>query len=190
MDFILQGAGLFIYPLGLCSFVALFVIIERLFALRESRVIPRRAAEALLSGDLGGLEGDLNTSVGRIIYFCRNSNPDAEAVKAFASLEMTRLERGMFLLDAAVSAAPLLGLLGTVAGLVSVFSGDSIPTQEAITKGVGLALSTTILGLSIAIPSILGSSFLYRKIDTLCARINICVERLIDVHSSGSGARG
>ena len=153
MKFLLEGAGLFIYPLALCS-----------------------------------LAGASNTTVGRIVAFCRSANPDAEAIKAFAQLEMTRLERGMFLLDVIVGVAPLLGLLGTVAGLVSVFSVDGAPTQEIITRGVGLALSTTIIGLAIAIPAMLGSSYLYRKIDTLGARINICVERLIDIRNSGGGA--
>ena len=95
---------------------------------------------------------------------------------------MTRLERGMFALDIVISAAPLLGLLGTVAGLVTVFaSGEASPTPEAISRGVALALSTTILGLCIAIPAIVGNSYLNRKIDKLCAQINICVERLIDI---------
>lgn len=184
MDFIIEGAGWFIYPLGLCSFVALFVIIERLIALRTSRIIPRNISNALVSGDIKNYDGDEKTSVGRIVYFCRNSDPDCEAIKAYAQLEMSRLEKGMFLLDVAISAAPLLGLMGTIAGLVSVFSVADIPSQETISRGVGLALSTTLLGLSIAIPSILGSSYLYRRIDMLCARINICVERLIDIRNS------
>ena len=88
----------------------------------------------------------------------------------------------MFILDIVISAAPLLGLLGTVAGLVGVFaSGDGIPTPESISKGVGLALSTTIIGLSIAIPAIIGSAYLNRKIDKLAARLNVCIERLLNI---------
>ena len=176
MDFILQGAGVFIYPLGLCSVLALYVIIERLISLRGGKIVPDGLAAALLAG--GNPAADNKSSLGRIINFFYEKSPNAEELKAFARLEMTRLERGMFLLDAAISAAPLLGLLGTVAGLVSVFSSEASLTQEAITRGVGLALSTTILGLSIAIPSILGNLFLSRKIDTLCAKLDICVEHL------------
>ena len=109
------------------------------------------------------------------------------ARKAFAQLEMTRLERGMFMLDIIISAAPLLGLLGTVAGLVTVFAtDDSIPSPETISKGVGLALSTTIMGLSIAIPAIVGNSYLNRRIDKLCARLNVCVESLIDIQAKSA----
>lgn len=182
MKFILEGAGIFIYPLLLCSFVGIYIIFERLVALRESKIVPKQIASALLSGKISDHEGDLSTTVGRILFFNRNSNPDPEALKAFAQLEMTRLERGMFALDIVISAAPLLGLLGTVAGLVTVFaSGEASPTPEAISRGVALALSTTILGLCIAIPAIVGNSYLNRKIDKLCAQINICVERLIDI---------
>lgn len=180
MDFVLEGAGVFIYPLGLCSFIAVFIVLERLLALRGSRVLPRLLEESVIAGNVPESSGDLlKSSLGRIIYFCRNANPDAEAIKAFAQLEMTRLERGMFLLDSVIAAAPLLGLLGTVAGLVSVFSVGDMPSQDSIARGVGLALSTTILGLAIAIPSILASSYLYRKIDTLNAALNVCAERLV-----------
>lgn len=182
MNFILDGAGVFIYPLGLCSFMALFIIFERMISLRDSKVIPREVADSLIAGKIPELKNDLGSSIGRILYFYRNSSPDAEALKAFAQLEMTRLERGMFWLDFVISGAPLLGLLGTVAGLVTVFAAEgSVPSPDTISRGVALALSTTMLGLCIAIPSIAGSSYLNRKIDKLCARINICVERLIDI---------
>ncbi len=181
MDFILQGAGIFIYPLGLCSIAAVFIIIERLISLRTSKVIPRRIEKSLYAGVLPEVKG--KSSAGRIVAFYKHSSDDAEALKAFAQLEITKLERGMFILDIVISAAPLLGLLGTVAGLVSVFAtgNDAIPSPEAISKGVGLALSTTIIGLSIAIPAIIGSSYLNRRIDKLAARVNVCVERLLSI---------
>ena len=179
MNFILEGAGVFIYPLGLCSLVAAFIVFERVFALRASKVVPRPLEEAVIMGKIPEISDGLEeSSLGRMVYFCRTASPDSDAVKAFAQFEITRLERGMFLLDGLVSAAPLLGLLGTVSGLVSVFSGADMPTQESISRGVGLALSTTILGLAIAIPGILASSFLYRRIDTLGAALNVCAERL------------
>ncbi len=180
MDFILEGSGVFIYPLGLCSLAAVFMIIERLICLRTSKVIPDRIEKSLYAGILPEVNG--KSSAGRIVAFYKYSKADAEALKAFAQLEITRLDRGMFILDIVISAAPLLGLLGTVAGLVSVFaSTEGIPSPESISKGVGLALSTTILGLSIAIPAIVASSFLNRRIDKLAARINVCVERLLTI---------
>lgn len=182
MDFILEGAGVFIYPLGACSVLALFIIIERLVALRTRNVVPTKLAAPLIEGKIPETDADklAKSSVGRILLFYKVANPDAETLKAFAQLEMTKLERGMYLLDVVISAAPLLGLLGTVAGLVAVFvSGNGTPSPETISRGVSLALSTTMLGLSIAIPAIVGNSYINRRIDKLCAKINICVERLI-----------
>ncbi len=180
MEFILQGAGIFIYPLGLCSVAAVFIIIERLLSLRSGKVVPRKIEKLLFEGKLPEVED--KSSAGRIVSFYKLANIDDKALKAFAQLEITKLDRGMFILDIVISAAPLLGLLGTVAGLVSVFStSDGIPSPEVISKGVGLALSTTILGLTIAIPAIVGSSFLNRRIDKLAARLNVCVERLLSI---------
>ncbi len=180
MKFLLEGAGVFIYPLGLCSLAAVFMIVERLISLRGSKIIPERIEKDLFEGRIPQTGG--NSSAGRIVDFYKLAHVDADALKAFAQLEITKLDRGMFVLDIVISAAPLLGLLGTVAGLVSVFATESgIPTAEAMSKGVGLALSTTIIGLSIAIPAIIGSSFLNRRIDKLAARINVCVERLLNI---------
>ena len=76
----------------------------------------------------------------------------------------------------------VLAAFAVFASITTVFaSGEASPTPEAISRGVALALSTTILGLCIAIPAIVGNSYLNRKIDKLCAQINICVERLIDI---------
>ena len=181
MKFIIEGAGVFIYPLGLCSLLALYIIIERIISLRDSKVLPKDITEAVISGNISDVSLDLKTSIGRIIYFYKNSNPDAEALKAFVRLELSRLERGMFWLDIVISAAPLLGLLGPVVGLVAVFATETgIPSPEAISKGVGLALSTTMIGLAIAIPAIVGNSFLTRKIDKYYAKLNVCIERLLD----------
>lgn len=183
MKFILEGAGVFIYPLAICSFLALFIIIERMISLREGKVIPREVANALIGGKFEDLKLDLSTTAGRIVYFFKTASPDPESLKAFVQLELTRLERGMFWLDIVISAAPLLGLLGTVAGLVTVFAtpAEGLPTPEAISRGVGLALSTTVIGLSIAIPAVVGNSYLNRKIEKFAARLNIGVERLIDI---------
>ena len=180
---IIQGAGIFIYPLGICSFFAVFVIVERMIALSSNRVIPQRMVESIIRGEIAFID---DGSVGsRILKFHRNNQPDAEGLKAYAQLEITRMERGLFILDIVVSAAPLIGLLGTVTGLITVFANVSpetgMPDPGAFIEGIALALTTTMLGLSIAIPALVGNSYLTRRIDTLAARLNVGVERLIDI---------
>ncbi|MGJ3244207.1 MAG: MotA/TolQ/ExbB proton channel family protein [Opitutales bacterium] len=183
---LLQGSGIFVYPLAICSFVAVFIIVERLLALRPARIIPDSLVEHFIEGDLPAIEEeDLNSVGGRIVSFYRRNNPDPEGLKAFARLEVTRMERGIFLLEVVVGAAPLIGLLGTVTGLVQVFSNFNVdtgmPNPGDFVQGIALALSTTILGLAVAIPALVGNAYLLRRVDTLAARLNVGVERLIDL---------
>jgi biopolymer transport protein ExbB len=192
MKTLIEGAGIFIYPLGICSFMAVFIVIERLLALRTARVMPKSLTEAFVSGDIMRLKGDLKSSAGRIVYFFKQTSPDPEALKAFARLEIARLERGMFILEIVISGAPLLGLLGTIAGLAKVFSAEGTAAASAaasaatagpadIASGISLALTTTMLGLCIAIPTLVGNSYLNRRVDLLSARLDMGVERLIDL---------
>ncbi len=182
---LLSGAGLFIYPLGLCSLLAIFIIIERMLALRAGRVMPRALTKQFLTGDVLEQEGDVHSVVGRILFFYQLNKPDPEALKAFAALEKVRLERGLFILEIVIGAAPLIGLLGTVAGLITVFSGispeTSLPDPGIFVQGIALALTTTMLGLSIAIPALVGFSYLNRRVDMHAAQIDVGVERLIDL---------
>lgn len=187
MDTVFAGAGWFLLPLGLCSFLAVYIIVERLLALRPQRVLPKEAVAGFLSGRFGALGGAAaqRSVAGRIVAFHRSHQPDPDALKAFAMLEITRMERGVFVLDIVVAGAPLIGLLGTVMGLVHVFGGidtvGGLPDSQVFTQGIALALSTTMLGLLIAIPSLVASGYLYRRIDLLSAQLNVGVERLIDL---------
>lgn len=183
---IIKGAGFFLIPLGLCSILMVFILVERLVALRTSRILPKDIVDSFVKGDVLEQEGDHESVAGRILFFYQLNRPDPEALKAFASLETARMERGMFILDIIVGAAPLLGLLGTVAGLIDVFSvvdPDSGQLNDAtlFMQGIGLALGTTMIGLSIAIPALVGASYLNRRVDMLTAQIFVGVERMVDL---------
>lgn len=176
------NTGIFLYPLAACSFIAVFITAERLLALRNSQIIPRAAVDAFISGQVEQIQPDQRSVVGRIVGFYRERHPEPEALKAFARLEVSRMERGLFLLEVVIGAAPLLGLLGTVTGLTQVFGGFSaetgLPEPEAFVTGIALALNTTILGLAIAIPSLAAHSYLLRRVESLAARISVGVECL------------
>ena len=183
MTNIIEGSGIFFWPLLICSFSAIFIIIERLIALRQSRIIPRGIYESFIKGEI---PQNSNRSVSeRIFNFYQDNTPDIEQLKAYARLEISRMERGLFLLDIVVTAAPLIGLLGTVTGLIQVFANVSpdtgMPDPDIFVRGIALALTTTMLGLSIAIPALVGNSYLNRRIDFLEAQINVGVERLTDL---------
>lgn len=189
MNKIVEGAGPLLWPLLFCSFVAVFIIVERLLALRGPRVMPEALMEAIVDGRPSGAAETHRDSVGgRIVHFAVTQNPDPEALKAYAGMELTRLQRGMYLLDTVVGVAPLLGLLGTVYGLFILFPDDGTkPDTATLLRGVGLGLTSTMLGLTIAIPALVGSNYLGRRIELLSARVNLAVERLIALRDKPAG---
>jgi len=188
---IVKEAGLLIYPLGICSLVAVFIIVERLFALRTTAVIPEDLAESVIEGRASA--GDKRSALGRILNFASRHVGDVEATKAYARLEVIKMERGVSYLDTIYAAAPLIGLIGTVTGLLGAFSvvdpQTKMPDPVQFTESVGYALSATILGLCIALPALIGSGHLQRVISKHAAQLDVLLERVLakqgaDVQSS------
>jgi biopolymer transport protein ExbB len=88
----------------------------------------------------------------------------------------------MFLLEVVIAGAPLVGLLGTVTGLVQVFSAmpESGSGQGVFSEGIAMALLTTIIGLAIAIPTLFVYSYLMRIIEKRAASLEWLTTRLLD----------
>ena len=184
---VFKGAGLLIYPLGLCSAAAVFIIFERAFALRQAAVMPHDLVDAVVAGK--PLVGGKHTVLARIVDFAAEHKNDDDAVKAFARLEINRMERGIPYLDIIYAAAPLIGLTGTVTGLLQVFSqiapDTGLPDPVNFTKGVALALSATVIGLTIAIPSLVGSGYLQRKVENYAVQMDSLLERINSRRTNG-----
>ena len=176
--------GFFIYPLGICLLVSIFVTCERLYSLRGGLTFPRKVAKALQSGEFPNPKWKKRSAAERIVWVATKEDPSIESLRSYARLEINSMERGIFLLELVVSAAPLLGLLGTVTGLVQVFSqipeGGGVGNTAIFSEGIGLALLTTIAGLAIAIPTLISHSYLLRLIDKRAASIDWLTERLVD----------
>lgn len=178
MQTLLEGAGIFIWPLGFCSLLAVYLIIERTLAFRVARVAPDTVVQAVLKGRVHEVGVEAGESVaGRLVLRWKDGHR-GEVLKAWARQELVRLQRGMHLLDSIVAAAPLLGLLGTVTGLASLFPQHGLPDSATLTRGVGLALSTTMIGLCIAIPALVASNWLSRRLEMVSSRIDVLVEAL------------
>lgn len=183
----LKGAGLFIYPLGLCSLLGLTVILERLYALRSSRIFPEALSRRLLENPTLPAEGE--SSLERLVRLVRADNPDREGLKTYLRLEVDGLQRGLFVLDVVVSVAPLLGLMGTVAGLVQVFgqTGESgLPDPAVFSQGIALVLSTTLIGLAIAIPCLVAVSWFNRRVERFGNTLDAWLESWHEVKSRKS----
>jgi biopolymer transport protein ExbB len=195
-DFVLKG-GVFMWILLACSFVAITVILLRLLALRKGAVIPRlieksivgyRAGESL--EPLRRLVKDDDSSMGQILdAVVRSANATKaetlEIVQTRARREVVGLEAGLFVLEIIVGISPLLGLLGAVTGLVKVFANigsgvTSTSDLKAIASGISEALSTTIVGLAIAILAIIAWSTFTRRVETLAIQMESLVTELID----------
>lgn len=179
MQEIISGAGLFIYPLALCSLVGVFVILERTFALRRSRILPATDLQKVEAGRIP--EGEQSV-LSRLAEFVTAHPQDNEGLHTRARLEINRMERGFVYLEIIVSAAPLLGLLGTVTGLIQVFSNISpdtgLPDPAAFVQGVALALTTTVLGLGIAIPCLVANSYFQRRVETFAVQLGAVIEQV------------
>jgi len=94
----------------------------------------------------------------------------------------------MTALDVVITVAPLLGLLGTASGLVQVFGGlGDNANHTAIALGIGEALNTTIVGLAISVPAVVAQGWFQRRIDTMAARLEVLLTRL--VHALESAPR-
>jgi biopolymer transport protein ExbB len=187
---IINGAGLLIYPLGICSVAMVFIICERTYALRTNVVMPQDLVDAIVQNK--PYSGGKHSVLARILDFAEEHQHDEDAVKAFARLEINRMERGIPYLDVIYATGPLLGLTGTVTGLLRVFSQISpdtgLPDPVAFTKGVALALSATVIGLTIAIPALVGGGYLQRKVENYAVRIDSLLERINSRHKTSRAA--
>lgn len=180
MPDILKDAGIFVYPLLACSLVGMFVIFERLFSLRRSAILPDELANEAAEGRRG--DGEYGSAFGRILKHWRKHEADMGAVKAYARIEVNRMERGLVFLEIVIGAAPLLGLLGTVTGLVTVFGNVSVdtglPDPALFSKGIAMAMTTTVLGLTVAIPCLIANSYFQRRVETFAVHIESLLEQL------------
>lgn len=171
----------------ICSFVAGVVIVIRALALRQQAVIPEvlaREIDNLQPGDspdhLRSLSRDDPSSLARIVATCIehlkwSKTENAEAMQTKARHEVVRLERGLVILEVIVGIAPLLGLLGTVSGLVRVFANLGAEAGMADPRGVAMgiseALNTTIAGLAIAVPVLIAFSYFSKKIEVMAVEM-------------------
>ena len=168
--------------LVLTSIVSVTFIIERGLALRRGKVVPFGVADALKrwrsSEDLTALEvtcQQRNSTLGRLAltaieHLSLPKLENQEAVQAQARQEVVHLERGLVVLEVVVGISPLLGLVGTLHGLITLF-GDlgrsGLADNSVLAKGIAIALNTTLMGLLIAIPSLVFWSYFTKKVETL-----------------------
>lgn len=192
---IIQAAGWPIWPLILCSIFALAIILERIFALRTSKVLPQNALAKAIDSTRQGFPSDATLqelaqmgAVGPIFAAGLQTlalNPSASHQDVRESMEMEGrmavqgLERYLNALATLASAAPLLGLLGTVIGMIELFGLQSPGQQQPVelAHGISVALYNTALGLLVAIPCLLAWRFFKAKVDRMVLQMEWASER-------------
>jgi biopolymer transport protein ExbB len=174
---IFHKGGPVMWPLLCTSLVALTVVFERLlFTLRERRKRQPEAVESIINsvekGDTSGamqvVEGSEDFVVRVLAYALQHREESfANALLRAASRELKRFNRGLAVLDTIITLAPLLGLLGTVTGMIRAFGliGGELDTPTAITGGVAEALIATAFGLAIAITALIPFNYLNARLE-------------------------
>jgi biopolymer transport protein ExbB len=194
---IIQAAGWPIWPLLLCSVVALALIIERLVSLRSARVAPPSLIEEVLgvtqlqmpSADIIAKLAE-NSLLGQVLAAglrSAQSDPRGGEAKLRLTFELAgraaihQMERYLNTLGTIAAAAPLLGLLGTVVGMIEIFGSQgpsgSNPTQLA--HGISIALYNTAFGLIVAIPALMFYRYFRGRVDAYVLDMEQASERLL-----------
>lgn len=185
IEFFRKG-GFIIYPLLICSVAALAIVIEKWIILRRKKVIIPEIVNILDnikgSADIGLALSICEKHKGPFANVIRmgleNRNLPKEEIKETLNdqgrQEVRYLERGLMILETIAGIAPLLGLLGTVIGILKVFdviSSMGVGQATAMAGGISEALITTIVGLSIGIPALVGYNYFINKAEGLILEI-------------------
>ena len=195
---IIQAAGWPIWPLILCSIAALAIIIERFMSLRAARIVPPTLLDEVITLTRSGLPApdvldklrDSSVLGAVLAEGIRAAATDARgdetqlrnAFESAGRVAAHRLERYLNLLGTIASAAPLLGLLGTVVGMIEIFGSQSPGSgsnPEQLAHGISVALYNTAFGLIIAIPALMFYRYFRGVVDAHVVALEQACERMV-----------
>jgi biopolymer transport protein ExbB len=195
----IQAAGWTIWPLIACSVLALAIVLERFFVLRIPKIAPPKLLDEVLSVIRSGVptpdvvtQLELNSALGEVLASglrALNSDPRCSEDDLRSTMEGTgrvvahRMELHLSALATIASAAPLMGLFGTVVGMIEIFGSQSPgavtggnPAQLA--HGISVALYNTAFGLMVAIPSLIFWRYFRGQVDAYLLTLELAAERL------------
>ncbi len=202
---IIQAAGWPIYPLLLASIIAVALIIERSLSLRAIKIVPPALLEQVVTVyQRQGVTPDVldklakDSPLGQVLSAgLRNVQSPREvmkeAIEEAGGSAAHDLERFLTTLGTIASAAPLLGLFGTVIGMIEIF-GSQGPTgtnPQQLAQGISIALYNTAFGIGIAVPSIIFYRHFRAKVDGFVVDMERSAAKLVDiVHGERSDYQG
>jgi biopolymer transport protein ExbB len=198
---VFRDGGILMLPIAICSVVLLVFVFERFISLRRGRIIPRPFVKRFLQQTR---DGQLDASAA--LELCeRNRSPIAEVFAAAVrkwgrpAVEVEqaimdagervahRLRKYFRVINGVSTISPLLGLLGTVLGMIRAFNaiatGDAMGRPEMLATGISQALLTTAAGMSVAIPALIAYLYFAGRVDQLIMDIDTQGQRLVEIIS-------
>ncbi len=201
---IMQG-GVLMIPIGLCSIVALAIIIERFYSLRRASIDTREFMDTMRQvlrqnriQDAVEICDEVDAPIARImragiLKYNRTKEDIREAIEDAGHLEIPRLERYLSAMATCANIAPLLGLLGTVAGMIKAFAQiqalEGLVSPSDLAEGIGNALVTTAAGLTVAIPTLVAYNYFVSRVENMILEMEISSSELIELLTRHRGER-
>jgi len=195
MSYIILSGGIIIWPIILLSIISLAIVLEKLWNLARDIIIPRNLTENLISlvseDSLSEkkIKKMSNDSVlGNIFaHLIKEKNKDKASLRLKAEevgrFEVNRLEQYLSLLGTIATVSPILGLLGTVMGMINIFSNlleSNLGSVSPLAGGIAEALVTTAAGLFVAIPTLIFYRHFSRTIENYSLELEEESNKLID----------
>ncbi len=186
--------GLMMWPILVGSVLALTVAVERLWFLRRSRVLPLRTVQEVLRLVREGRIDEARAvcraddspfaiiALAGLDWWDHGFEAVREAIADAGRREAPRLVRGLGLVGTVASVSPLMGLLGTVLGMIEVFRSISLTGPgggEELSSGIAVALLTTAFGLSVGIPSLVLYNVLSSRAERLVAAMEAACHEIV-----------
>lgn len=193
---LIKAGGLLMWPIMICSVISLAIIIERFWSLQEKRIAPKRlVAQVWQWVKVGHLNSkriqNLRTSspLGRVLAAglvnrSREREVMKESIEEVGRHVAYTLERFLNTLGTIASISPLLGLLGTVIGMIKVFAvitTHGVGDASILAEGISEALLTTAAGLSVAIPTLMFHRYFRGKVDELVMTMEQEALKMVEV---------
>jgi biopolymer transport protein ExbB len=196
---IIQAAGWTIWPLIACSVLALAIVIERFTSLKTQKIAPPKLLDEVLAVTRNGVPSpdvvsqlEHNSALGEVLASglrVINTDPRCSEEDLRATMEGAgrlvahRLERYLSTLATIASAAPLMGLFGTVVGMIEIFGSQAPGTPtggnpQQLAHGISVALYNTAFGLMVAIPSLIFWRYFRGQVDGYLLTLELAAERL------------
>jgi len=190
---IVQASGCPIWPLIVASIVALALIIERSAALRRSRVLPANLLQDVLALHARRqINADVmkklehSSLLGFVLAAGLRSEREPREIAA-GTIEVAgaraahEMSRDLTLLGSVGSTAPLLGLLGTVVGMIDIFASQQAGSSpQALAQGISIALYSTAFGIIVAVPSVLDYRHFRTRVDDFLVEMEQQAQRLVE----------